>query len=371
MNVLVNSATLRGLGSSGVGQNLLRAFVQAEGGHAFDLWIPSEWGSPRVFEAGHVRVHEVAAGARSKFLAENVGMRRSIARWPAQCVFSLGDTSLPACPVPHLILVQLPYLAYGPADRDFPMPAGFRAKIALIEGYFRACLPSVSAFTVQTHHMKRKLVERWDLAEDRVYVVPSAIEPVQVDALTHGVPRFIAYPASPSAHKNHVILADLMASLRRSGHRVPCRVTVNPSDVPALVYRARMLGVLDDFEFVGRVSLLESRRMMQEAAVVVIPSKLETFGLPYFEAMSVASVIVAADRECAREACGDAALYADPDSGEALGAAVGRALSDATLARSLSDKAVARFKTLDVGWDSVAAAYLQILERIQARGRTR
>ena len=60
-------------------------------------------------------------GLLQKMATENIQMRLAMRRFGTQTLFSLGDTSLPACPVPHLLLVQQ---ATSICDRgsDFPVP---------------------------------------------------------------------------------------------------------------------------------------------------------------------------------------------------------------------------------------------------------
>jgi glycosyltransferase involved in cell wall biosynthesis len=53
-----------------------------------------------------------------------------------------------------------------------------------------------------------------------------------------------------------------------------------------------------------------------------MPSLYEGFGLPCIEAMAAGTPVVAADRAALPEACGGAALLADPDDEEAFTAAL-------------------------------------------------
>jgi glycosyltransferase involved in cell wall biosynthesis len=58
------------------------------------------------------------------------------------------------------------------------------------------------------------------------------------------------------------------------------------------------------------------------AAAFAMPSLYEGFGLPCVEAMAAGTPVVAADRAALPEACGGAALLADPRDADAFAAAV-------------------------------------------------
>ena len=58
------------------------------------------------------------------------------------------------------------------------------------------------------------------------------------------------------------------------------------------------------------------------AAAFAMPSLYEGFGLPCVEAMAAGTPVVAADRAALPEACGGAALLADPDDPDAFAAAL-------------------------------------------------
>jgi glycosyltransferase involved in cell wall biosynthesis len=370
MKLLINAATLRGYGSGAVGRNVLTELARIEQGPHCTAWIPSAWGWRKDQLGERMKLHPTRPGFVGKLVAENISIRGALLRGEGDRLFSMGDTSLPLCTVPHLLLIHIPYLAYSKPEWGFEVPASFAAKLKLIETSFRATLPTVTAITVQTEHMKKRIASRWNYSEQKIHVVPSSIEPVEFERNAYFYRSqkkqqpYICYVASASPHKNHTVLAEMMAVLKSKGFDTPCRLTVRREEVPSLVERARQLRVLSLFEFCGGLPPQQALEMMAGAVVMVMPSRLETFGLPFFEAMQLGCPLVISDLEFAREACADSALYAAADSGEDFAEKVAQVLQSHSFGKTLSAAGRKRFTRIYRPWSAIAGRYLKLLEEL-------
>ena len=156
---------------------------------------------------------------------------------------------------------------------------------------------------VQTKWLKRRLIERCGIQNDRIevdrptvrlFVSNSARKPSRN-------PFIFFYPASGMPFKNHDVIitaCEILESKGFSGFKIVFTLNGNENDhIVDLKRRALALPV----EFCGWLDKAELVEMYQETGCLLFPSRLETWGLPLAEAASLTIPIIASDLEYAHE----------------------------------------------------------------------
>jgi glycosyltransferase involved in cell wall biosynthesis len=120
--------------------------------------------------------------------------------------------------------------------------------------------------------------------------------------------------------------------------------------------RARRLGYVADADLPA---------LYAGAAAFAMPSLYEGFGLPCVEAMAAGTPVVASDRDALPEACGEAALLADPDDPDAFAAA----LLDAAGPERERLVGAGRERAAQLTWQRTAESVDRALEPLLATDR--
>jgi glycosyltransferase involved in cell wall biosynthesis len=107
----------------------------------------------------------------------------------------------------------------------------------------------------------------------------------------------------------------------------------------------------------GYVSDAERQRLYREAAMLVVPSFEEGFGIPALEAMTMGVPVVAARRGALPEVLGDAGVLVDIEEPGPLAAAMEHVLTDADARRRMADAGVRR--AAQFTWEASAAGLYQ------------
>lgn len=263
----------------------------------------------------------------------------------------LGDLPL-RCRGPQTVFVQTPNLL-KPARLKL---GADDIKYWISRTLFRVGMKSVRAFIVQTDVMRDALERSYPDLAGRVHVIAQPVPSWLLNSglrrsariQTHGPRLNLIYPAAGYPHKNHTLLSLLDPCADWPVERLALTLDATAHPAPQLPW----------VQCHGFLSVQEMVKAYSKVDALLFLSKEESYGFPLLEAMFVGLPIICPDLPYARTLCGNQAIYFDPDSTEALHAAL-LTLQD-RLKSGWWPVWTDRLACIPKDWGSVARAMLQL-----------
>ncbi len=126
--------------------------------------------------------------------------------------------------------------------------------------------------------------------------------------------------------------------------------------------RVEALGLRERVRFLHAVPDADLPALYNGAALLVLPSFYEGFGLPALEAMACGTPVVVSDRGSLPEIVGEAGVRVDPDDEAAIAEGLRGLLLDPDLRRRLAEKGQARAARFT--WERTARETLAVYHRV-------
>jgi glycosyltransferase involved in cell wall biosynthesis len=249
--------------------------------------------------------------------------------------------------VPHATFVQqsLPFSSEAQAR----FARGERVRLKSLYYLTRRACHASQAVLVQTPTMQNCLTRAFRLPEGLVRTILPAVGvgkahssgAPELESLRQTPPGLrLLYVGNQSPYKNVELVARAMSRLRL---RVPGATLFLtwPADHPL----TRLPGVVG-CGYLSDTALGEAYRL---STILVMPSLIETVGLPILEALSVGTPVLAADRPYAHDVCGVAAAFFDPLDAEHFVTQATNLLNDPSRLHELSIQGLALTQTRRAG----------------------
>lgn len=217
-----------------------------------------------------------------------------------------------------------------------------------------------------SHQTAADLVNLIGVPPGRIVVVPPGVEqaPVQDQSTNDARPYFL-FLGGPNPNKNLSVLLDAMATCPELPEELRIAGYWLPQQVAALEKQLQERGLHDRSRFVGFVPGAELPGLMRHATAVVVPSRLEGFGLPVAEGLAAGAAVVHSRIPVLEETSAGAALTFDPSSAGELARNLRTASGDPQLNGELRRRGLHRAK--DLTWNAAVertlAAYRAVIEK--------
>lgn len=233
--------------------------------------------------------------------------------------------------------------------------------------FYRAFLPRLARraarLTTVSHASRSEIARAFSLAEDDIAVLPNGHEHVlnwrsEQSSLRDAVGAFrpfVLMIGSKALHKNNGLVLGLAAAFEAIG----VDVVVAGGEAPIFADAPQGRGA--NVHFLGRVSDDDLACLYERALCLAFPSRSEGFGLPLLEAMALGCPVVASPIPSSHEVCGDSALFASADEGEAWLEMVERLARSADLRAELAGRG--RVRARSFSWRQTAQGYLDLASR--------
>lgn len=230
---------------------------------------------------------------------------------------------------------------------------------------------------------KRDLMDCYGLSAGKIAVIPPAVDhrvfnvnhdPESIRGARerfgiHG--RYILSVGTLEPRKNLSRLVESFAILRRRAAEDCLLVIVGEKGwkYEQVFQAVRALGLEDKVRFLGYVPEPDLPLLYRGAELLAYPSLYEGFGVPILEAMACGCPVVCSNRSSMPEVIGDAGILVDPEDREAIAEAMGRVLSDPSLADAMRTRGWERAQRFR--WDDSARMLLDLYQDCACSGSAR
>lgn len=233
-------------------------------------------------------------------------------------VFNFGDIVLPVR-VPQVYFFDWAYAVYPESVVWAKMSLASYVQRRVKYYVVRFTLRFATIVIAQTPTMVNRLRSLYGLR--RVVLVRS---PMTLSSMQKTVPRDFGLPADRrlllclanyAPHKNLEILVPLARLMQQKKVELTIVTTLDPARSNAardLLETVEREHLNDYVANVGHVDPLHIPALFEQCHALLLPTLLESYGLPFVEAMFNKKTIITSDFDFTWDVCGEAAYYFDP-----------------------------------------------------------
>jgi len=228
------------------------------------------------------------------------------------------------------------------------------------QAHYQDARARAKRIVVYSEAIRSEVVKRLSLPRERVDLVPLAPALAAQPELSRRRDPFVLCLGELSVRKNSAGAIEAFRIAQERGSLKGWRLLM--AGRPGHGAEA-IIGLADQTPGVERLGYLSAARLaglLEEAQVLLFPSRYEGFGLPVLEAMIRDLPVVTSEAPALVELVGDAALHAPAEDHEGLAAQLMALAADEGLRQRLIE--AGRRRVADYSWERSAAALVRCYE---------
>ena len=296
-------------------------------------------------------------------------MPRLFRNYNIDLVFNFGDIIIPTT-LPQLYLFDWAYAVYPESivwkKMDYHDYLMRKIKMFIILNYIKYATLVIA----QTKNIKERLISIYNL--ERVIIVPNAVSLENIDSgelYDFKLPKNkkkLLYLTYYYSHKNIEILIPLAMKIKEMALPYCIITTIERYEhkhSKLFIDRIKNYKLDDIIINVGNVKMPLVPSLYQQCDALFMPTLLESYGLPYFEAMYHGKTIFTSDLNFAKDVCGNAAFYFDPLDVNSIIYSISNAFKHNELCMNKIEEGKELLRK-SLNWNEVFSIYQELLKNI-------
>jgi glycosyltransferase involved in cell wall biosynthesis len=382
LRIAILASAMKGGGGLSVGLNMIAAWARVAPQNEYFCVAPAGLGYEEVvagFPHGTLLARQRTDLLR-RWWFETVTLPNAVREFQPDLAVGLGGRGLlrPSCA--QAVFPQDSHYLYP--TRHFGQETLLRRlKIRYHKRYFARQLPRTQLVLVQTDVVERRLRETFGY-RGRALVCKSSVSPFLRQGRTgRPMPPALAplqnklkllYISVYGAHKNFPTVLELFRRYRNELRDVVVITSLTPQQharAGPYLRAVERYGLTGQLCNVGQIPHQDIGAYYEHCDAFFMPTLLETFGIPYLEAMHFDLPILTSNLDFAHATCGDAACYCDPWNLESMRDAILRLKSDPALRARLIEAGRRRRTEHFPTWDEIAKQVMHSFRTVVAEYR--
>jgi glycosyltransferase involved in cell wall biosynthesis len=371
MKIGIDARCLEGR-RTGVGRylaNLLKRWAETAPHNVYCLYTKHETPDDSFLDA-QCFVKKTVGGPLLKKgpLWEQIALRKSLAEDGVEVFFAPAYTAPLRSNCPFAVAIHDVSYEAHPEWYPFLQRLYFR--------YFSRRASARAGYVItDSKDAKHEMTKYYNLAEDKVKVIPLAADTVfkpiedlgKIEATKRelGISgRFLLYVGMIFTRRNIPVLLDAFSTVRKEAPDCAL-VLIGKNETEPRINIAQLLisrGLDQSVILHEYVAQSDVVNLYNGTAGFVYLSTYEGFGLPVLEAMQCGAPVITADASCLPEIAGGAAILVNPNKADDVAKALNTVLADENLRDELKRRGLKR--AADFSWDKTARLTLETLEAL-------